>query len=202
MRGDSLRDLYAKALALFGLALLAAAGAIFDYWPLNNEIPTVARLRLQPAGAPFVPLPLPSELPRVVALTADRAVRPIHSLPPATVPVAAVDEPGPFVAAIVASDAPVRMTFGTPAALAAIDVPPVAGPSLTAITAVAPPDAIWGETMPLMAPVPGTDDGSTVGFVTGALKKTGQSIARTGARTGASIRDALVSFGGAFRKIL
>mgnify|MGYP003444445511 CR=1 FL=1 len=47
-------------------------------------------------------------------------------------------------------------------------------------------------------------DGETpesVGFVTGALKKTGQSIARTGARTGASIRNALVSFGGAFRKL-
>ena len=48
---------------------------------------------------------------------------------------------------------------------------------------------------------PTGEDGSAVSFVTGAIKKTGQTIARTGVRTGASIRDALVSFGGAFRRM-
>ena len=202
VRGDSLRDLYAKALALFGLAVLAAAGALFDYWPITNEIPAVARLRLQPAGAPSVPLPLPSELPPVVALTAERAVRPIRSLPAPPLPPAVVEEPKPFTGGIVASIAPVRMTFGTPASLASIDMPSADAPPLTVTRAVAPPDEVVLEVMPLMAPAPGPDDGSAVGFVTGALKKTGQTIAKTGARTGASIRDALVSFGGAFRKIL
>ena len=202
MRGDSLRDLYAKALALFGLALLAAAGALFDYWPLTNEVPTVARLRLQPAAAPSVPLPLESELSPAIALTAERGVRPTRSLPAAPVPVALTEEPTPFVATIVASAAPVRIAFGTRVSLASIDVPSTDEVPLTATRAVEPPDEVVLEMVPLMAPAPGTDDGSAVGFVTGALKKTGQSIARTGARTGASIRDALVSFGGAFRKIL
>ena len=42
MRGDSLRDLYAKTLALFGLALLAGVGALVDYWPASGALPVVA----------------------------------------------------------------------------------------------------------------------------------------------------------------
>jgi hypothetical protein len=52
------------------------------------------------------------------------------------------------------------------------------------------------------APVSSSDNGSAVSFVTDALKKTGDTLVRTGVKTGASIRDAIVSFGGAFRKIL
>ena len=33
MRGDSLRDLYAKVIAVVGLGVLAGAGALVDYWP-------------------------------------------------------------------------------------------------------------------------------------------------------------------------
>ena len=49
MRGDSLRDLYAKALAILGLGLLGLAGALVDYWPVRSDLPVVAALGL-PVG--------------------------------------------------------------------------------------------------------------------------------------------------------
>jgi hypothetical protein len=49
VRGDSLRDLYAKALALLGLGLLGAAGALVDYWPVRGALPVVASALVLPA---------------------------------------------------------------------------------------------------------------------------------------------------------
>jgi hypothetical protein len=49
VRGDSLRDLYAKALALLGLGLLGAAGALVDYWPVPSALPAVASASVLPA---------------------------------------------------------------------------------------------------------------------------------------------------------
>lgn len=50
MRGDSLRDFYAKTLAVLGLGVLAATGAAVDYWPVSEDWPTVAEVSgLQPA---------------------------------------------------------------------------------------------------------------------------------------------------------
>jgi hypothetical protein len=49
VRGDSLRDLYAKALALLGLGLLGAAGALVDYWPVRSALPAVASALVLPA---------------------------------------------------------------------------------------------------------------------------------------------------------
>lgn len=40
MRGDSLRDFYAKTMAVLGLGLLACAGAVVDYWPVSGDLPT------------------------------------------------------------------------------------------------------------------------------------------------------------------
>jgi hypothetical protein len=50
VRGDSLRDLYAKALALLGLGLLGAAGALVDYWPVRGGLPVVASALVLPAS--------------------------------------------------------------------------------------------------------------------------------------------------------
>jgi hypothetical protein len=50
MRGDSIRDLYAKSLALLGLALLGAIGAAVDYWPADLATPFVAAIDLSAAG--------------------------------------------------------------------------------------------------------------------------------------------------------
>jgi hypothetical protein len=48
VRGYSLRDLYAKALALLGLGLLGAAGALVDYWPVHSTLPVVASALVLP----------------------------------------------------------------------------------------------------------------------------------------------------------
>src|SRR5262249_25621578 len=57
MRGDSVRDFYAKALALLGLAVLAGTGALVDYWPTGFALPdTSSALRL-PALAQALPVP-------------------------------------------------------------------------------------------------------------------------------------------------
>jgi hypothetical protein len=195
VRGDSLRDLYAKALALLGLAVLAAAGALFDYWPITNEFPMVARIAT----------PVVRDVPSV-ALTANAAAAMVAAAEPRDRARPAIAAPPPVAVpvALAISTSAYQMDLGTRAVFAPIDVAAAEEPALGAVSVSAPPQAVVVERMPTAGPGPGesADDGSAVGAVTDALKKTGQTIARTGARTGASIRDALVSFGGAFRKIL
>jgi hypothetical protein len=54
----------------------------------------------------------------------------------------------------------------------------------------------------IAAPAVSADGDSALSVVTAAFKSAGQTIVRTGVKTGASIRDAFVFFGGAFKKIL
>lgn len=51
MRGDSLRDFYAKSLALVGLGMLGVVGAAVDNWPSAMTVPGTTALNLAPAGA-------------------------------------------------------------------------------------------------------------------------------------------------------
>jgi len=51
MRGDSLRDFYAKSIALLGLGLLGGIGAAVDYWPTGVNAPSAVGLDLRIAGA-------------------------------------------------------------------------------------------------------------------------------------------------------
>ena len=73
MRGDSLRDFYAKTLAVVGLGLLAAAGAIVDYWPVNGEWPSVSAVT---ALRSHRPLPRPALATEVAA---PRSIRVSHA---------------------------------------------------------------------------------------------------------------------------
>ena len=57
MRGDSLRNLYAKTMALLGLGLLAGAGALVDYWPTGIELPVAGPALVQPEIARALPVP-------------------------------------------------------------------------------------------------------------------------------------------------
>lgn len=66
MRGDSVRDLYAKVLALMGLAALAGTGALVDYWPVQGNLPGVSFTLSLPSHP--VPLAASVALSSAVAL--------------------------------------------------------------------------------------------------------------------------------------
>lgn len=189
MRGDSIRDLYAKTAALAGLAVLAGIGALVDYWPVGVTPPSVATLALP---APQVAVVVSPGLERVPVVLA-RAERP--ALP----------------ALAVMADAPVPV--GESIALAALLAP---APAPTPAVVDAEPIETRA-TEPVAEPVPftvgpdfdpalvyqmGAED--EAGFLADAvdiMKTTGSTIKRGGAITGAGIVSAFRAVSGAFRKI-
>jgi hypothetical protein len=144
VRGDSLRDLYAKALALLGLGLLGAAGALVDYWPVRGDLPTVA-------SALALPDPL-TAIPGVP--TASLALSPVkHASITRPAPDAMTDRQGAAAAAletVVTADlADVVPETRDPLALSSVAAPPP--PSLA--VELARPDNIPSSTLALMPPV-------------------------------------------------
>ncbi len=199
MRGDSLRDLYAKTLALLGLGVLAGAGALVDYWPVGVNLPD--------AGSA---LDLPA-LARPIAVSDQQSARVARreSAPRRLVLADRVSSPAVFYASlpvVAVSDSGLGEPVGLPA--------PVTR-SAMAFTAASfeGPDALSDGYEPhltlgsaaeatLPAPVSTSANAETDGFITGAFKKTGSSIVRTGVKTGSSIVDAVRVVGGAVRKAL
>ncbi len=195
MRGDSLRDFYAKTLAVFGLGLLAGAGAVVDYWPVGSPLPIVASARLprpvvQPltqqldqkiptpsfAGAVYVRSTIhPKNVGSARFLTAGSVSATSQTSP-------AVSEPVPDVTL------------------------PTAEPQSSAVFTSFPsgtsPDFALASLTPTSDATPAT------GVIGGALRKTKESLVRasavtgsTIAVTGSTIADALKGVGGAFRKV-
>ena len=200
MRGDSLRDLYAKTLALFGLALLAGVGALVDYWPASGALPVVA--------SPM-PGPVPVRLPDLASIdvdtlkaaaaapTAPRAIARVRRAPvnrPVDVAIHAL----PLVPVV--DDIPVTdaVTLGEPPLPAAVT--PVVATRLPAPEIELPPAPVTG-----FGPSQPGGDGSADGFfdnATSAFKKTGESIVNTTVKTGSSIIKAFGLVGGAFKKVI
>ncbi len=198
MRGDSLRDLYAKTLALVGLGLLAAVGALVDYWPVGVGVPPVA----------VVGLEMPARAVRLVARHIDVAVTLATPAPalPAVRPAAVA-----VVATLIAEPtSPLR--FGSPIALAPVAAPDVVVTTI-AETLAAPAPVTAPATVPPMAAGPDFDpelvfqmasDETDAGFLSGAMdvvRSTGSTIARGGAITGNSIVGAFRIVSGAFKKL-
>jgi hypothetical protein len=178
VRGDSLRDLYAKTLALFGLALLAGVGALVDYWPASGALPVVA----SPMPGP-VPVRLPDlasidvdTLKRAAAApTAPRAARPRPALVrrvPVNRPVDVALHALPLVPVV--DDIPVTdaVTLGEPPLPAAVT--PVVATRLPAPEIELPPAPVpgFGPSQPGSAGGDGSADGF-FGNATSAFKKTG-----------------------------
>ncbi len=181
MRGDSLRDFYAKTLAVIGLGLLAAAGAAVDYWPVGGPLPAIRAVDLPAPDVPLlaqnldrrIPAPVPERRVIVRGTIHAKNVGTARFLPPVAR----------------ATEAPVEAVTHGPSALPELIAPVeddrsllLTGPTLAAY-AIPPPSP------------PAT------GFVSGALKKTKDSIVRTGAITGATIADAFKGVLGAFKKV-
>ena len=202
MRGDSLRDLYAKTLALFGLALLAGVGALVDYWPAPAALPAVTSPGVKPA---------PAVLPTIASLDATilaatsvatrarggapraftrRDVRPAANLSAAILPLG--------------TDVPVAdgVPLGDPPPPAVV-APVVAATRIPASEISLPPAPV---TTIGPGPSSGALDGTSAdGFfdnATSAFKKTGDYIVNTTVKTGSSIIKAFGVVGGAFKKVI
>lgn len=174
MRGDSLRDFYAKTLAVMGLGLLACAGAIVDYWPVNEELPST------PAAAGLVreAPALAQDLTRVIPAPEIRTV-------------VAQPRPADFVSVSVSS---VEAEQGVQIALEAAPLPENLVIVDTIYTAAAPPDEMLDLAV---APVPGASSEESRRLIGDALKRTKARIAA--ARV--LFSDAMTGFVGAFRKV-
>ena len=217
MRGDSLRDFYAKALALLGLGMLAGAGAVVDYWPTAVDVPRVARAQRvlpQPPGPVALPKLSPSStrvsLPAAPATAPDEQVR-----QPADHVAAVQERQAPRSSELVTADAapdhrPLPLLRTTTPLMTGQSVVLTAAPSPSSSAATAAPAVDIGVPEPLaQREMPGAAAAATLQLgttpasdgVSGALKKTGASIVKGGAATGASIADAFRSVFGAFKKV-
>jgi hypothetical protein len=202
MRGDSVRDLYAKAVALVGLGLLACAGAIVDYWPVPGDPPRVARAArvLSPQAA----IPALAKKVDVPAAFASELVTTRQRL---SAPAGTTSSPSGevFLALAAVSSQPLGEPIELPA--------PPAGAHAAASEAAAEPRGDQPETagstlqrepkpaMSAPAVLQLASNPPADGVITGALKKTGESIVKTSAATGASIVDAFRGVFGAFKKV-
>jgi hypothetical protein len=194
MRGDSLRDLYAKTIAVCGLGLLAGAGALVDYWPTAAALPFVRPAFPQPALARALPVPKDAlQDPSLVAVvesgvvrSAARRVPSVPSLP--RVDVTPVD----------------TMMFGQEVALAAPPALPLRATTAEAtdgyeIALTAPVEPTMAMAMH-PAPVSSGEDNAN-GFISSAFKKTGSSIASAGSKTGAAFVGAFRTMTGVMRRV-
>jgi len=208
VRGDSLRDLYAKGLALLGLGLLGGIGALVDYWPAGGEpAPAVAGALQMPRLASAFPyrditIPVPAPEPRVTA-------------PAVVVPVATeipVESP-----AMMLADAMAQVSLAPPplqsiAAPAPADVPAVeVALSVPELTALAPARAMLPDPVAVVAANEADDSGFFADAADVALKagstiangtiKAGSTIAAGTMKAGAPLVEVVRVLGGAFKKL-
>lgn len=190
MRGDSLRDLYAKTMAVIGLGLLAGAGAVVDYWPVGNTLPA-----LKAAAVPRSPVPV--------------LVQNLNQVIPSPVVAPRLVARAPIRPANVGSAVFLQASFPiVPATLTELNVapepPPVPAWDLVPVDAMFPEaltDSLISVVLLTAGPAPPQPAPASTGFIGGALKKTKDSILRTGAVTGASIADAFRGVVSAFKKV-
>lgn len=212
MRGDSLRDLYAKTLALLGLGVLAGAGALVDYWPVGlHLVPAAPALQL-PDMASAVVVPVHSVSP-VLPTSSLVAVKPANrdTTAPQALPLLPISEvEPPLTAALTAPELVDVVALVAPAPVlapsdAGADAPIAAVFDAALVDSGEAPVDTLATMSPWREPVTLADAGTSEtddGFFSGALRKTRSSLLRTGARTGASIVDAVRVVGGAVRRAL
>ncbi|HYN08328.1 MAG TPA: hypothetical protein VES67_13170 [Vicinamibacterales bacterium] len=209
MRGDSLRDLYAKALALFGLALLAGVGALVDYWPASGQLPAVASLGVTPA---------PPAHPSIASLNSSgqsqsqsQSLAPRASGAPIAVtrraPVRRAARTAIVALGILPVAADIPFAEGVPLGepplpAAATPVPATSVPAPEIELPAAPEAALPLGPIPPDAPLVDRSSEGFFGTATSAFKKTGESIVNTTVKTGASIIKAFGIVGGAFKKVI
>lgn len=210
MRGDSLRDLYAKTIAVFGLGLLAGAGALVDYWPTGVELVRVNSAFPEPALASALPVPDDVQSlapPARIAVTVP--ARPVRSVPSLDV-MALNDVAIGFTVALAAPPASLPSpqsgftAAGQPVALRLREPADSVVPAAMTL-------ALAGD--PLVADLESAADFDAEadleqranleedGLITRTFKRTGSSIASAGAVAGASIVGAVRTVTGVVRRV-
>jgi len=188
VRCDSIRDLYAKALALLGLGLLAGVGALVDYWPVGWSTPQVAATALAAparlAAGPALDVDIPVQLAEAPAQAIGvNALAVSVGAPP--VPGHALEIPEPALPVL---DAVPARVVALPVTELALDDPAL------------PPGPDFDPA--IVYQLGGAEDES--GLLSDAvdmMKSTGSTLARGGAITGASIVGAFRVVSGAFKKL-
>ena len=199
MRGDSIRDFYAKAMAVAGLGMLAGVGALVDYWPTPLGVPHVPSVHARFGAVGPLTLAAPADVP----VTIDRPAAPravLASLPVSTADATSLqavtsavletEPPASAVSEPVAESLAVQSALNLPAAPVSLsDLPPAAAPTVSA--------AMLTDLPHMVAAVDDSD-----GILTGAFKKTGSSIATAGTKAGSGLATAARVVGGAFSDAL
>jgi len=203
VRGDSRQDLYAKALALLGLGVLAGAGALVDYWPADLDVPRAASALVRPSRSHA--LPVPSSVPVLAALhTSTSSGRGAIGR--------AAFVTADAVTPILSAAAQGGVVLAPPPALSVAPVPVHAAPAEPVALSAPEPLALDDESDDVFdAPVrqfssaPTTDDSFflTEAFKTagGSIANAGGSIVNVGVKTGQSVADAFRAAAGAVRKL-
>lgn len=201
VRGDSRRDLYSKTLALCGLGVLAGAGALVDYWPVG--------VRFYVPASPG----LTSEAAAASTATSDDPLLMLAGLLDTAREIPATNQSDRMQVA-----APPLLASADYASLPVVEVGYDLGTALDMQSAPTPAfvnvrsdvPMLPGDQVHLMAPHPVQFDGafpqaaadSNGGFITGAFRKTGTSIVRTGVWTGSSVVGAVRVVGSMVRRAL
>ena len=204
MRGDSLRDLYAKTLALLGLGVLAGTGALVDYWP-SVRLPAVESSFAQPEMSLALAVP---DQPFALDLRVASA-RPSYRRVPVVAPAVNLAELIPETTLIefpeaINGDVIQTVALSRPAVLSPLVFAEEAslGPIGEEVS-LSEPSESWTESTLVMSSAPialsAADDR---GMISGVVKATKSSLVLTGRKTGASIVGAFRVVTGAVRKAL
>ena len=201
MRGDSLRDFYAKTLAVLGLGLIAGAGAIVDYWPAEMRLPATT----SPSIARLTPPPLVQDLNQQVpepTLVAARAPQPLVNTRNVRWPAFAAKPHATVAAVRPATFTPTPSDPAAPSATEALVAHPGVPVSYAApISEWAPEMFVASRLAPEQLDMWASGSTEPTGFIGGALKKTKDSLVKTGAVTSASLGNAVRGVVGAFKKV-
>jgi hypothetical protein len=199
MRGDSIRDLYAKTLALLGLGLLAGTGALVDYWPSRlSVLPVASPALVMPESAWLLPEPVPvlPTFPRTAVASALPSDAPeFVSL---SIPVSSSSD--------VVSGRAVALAEPFPVAVAMIPVetfvPSGEGEEVVFHAPLEEGETPVGTIALSAAPVALSADDDRDSFIAGASKRIGASIMKGGAKTGASFVDMVRVVNRTLRRVL
>ena len=203
MRGDSRLDFYAKSLALAGLGLVGAVGALIDYWPASTRLPVAEAGMRRPATA----------VRSMVGVRELGPVEPVRAVPAAMTAARLerrVGSDGAEHQTKFSVDAWYDNAVGTTSQ-------DVAGLPVSdfALTAALPSVSLVGDAEPSAADPTGTDatvlfqplappvlavDRSDEGFFSGMLRKTSSSVSSSLGKASDSVIGAVRAVGGVVKR--